>query len=130
MKQNKWKEANTKEENVIQARVVEVQKELFVVCYEWEGIFQRRPARLKASAFYYNQKATANDYPVIGDDVRVWRNEQGEDRIEEVLPRRSWLSRPNPATSGQTEQGIAANFDVILLIQSLNQNLNPRRMER
>ncbi len=130
MKQNKWKEANTKEEKIIQARVVEVQKELFVVCYEWEGIFQRRPARLKASAFYYNQKATANDYPVIGDDVRVWRNEQGEDRIEEVLPRRSWLSRPNPATSGQTEQGIAANFDVILLIQSLNQNLNPRRMER
>ncbi len=118
-------------ENMVQARIIEVQKDWFSVGYEWNGSYQKKPARLKASVFYRSQKEDGAElYPAIGDDVRVWRNEQGEDRIEEVLPRRSWLSRSNPATSGQTEQGIAANFDVILLIQSLNQNLNPRRMER
>lgn len=49
--------------------------------------------------------------------------------IEAVLPRTNKLSRKAPGeTSG--EQVLAANLDVLLLVTSLNRDLNPRRIER
>lgn len=54
-----------------------------------------------------------------GDDVIAAR--RGENwRIEEVLPRRTRLSRPNPHDSDQ-ERTFAANVDVAILVMSLRQ---------
>jgi ribosome biogenesis GTPase len=49
--------------------------------------------------------------------------------IEAVLPRTNNLSRKAPGEAGG-EQVLAANLDVLLLVTSLNRDLNPRRLER
>lgn len=49
--------------------------------------------------------------------------------IHRVLERRSWFSRKE-AGQRAVEQGIAANIDTVFLVQSLNGNFNPRRIER
>jgi len=49
--------------------------------------------------------------------------------IHRVLPRRTKFSRKEAGTR-TAEQVIAANVDTIFLVQSLNGNLNPRRLER
>lgn len=120
-----------------EARVTEVQKEYYHIRYVRRGPngklleFTEEPekgARLKGSVFY--QEPGAVSFPAVGDYVRVQENPLGDDVIYEVLPRSSWFSRPDPTTAGNTEQGVAANFDYVFLIQSMNQNFNVRRMER
>ena len=49
--------------------------------------------------------------------------------IHRVLMRRTKFSRKEPGNR-TAEQIIAANVDTIFLVQSLNSNLNPRRLER
>ena len=114
----------------MKARIIEVQREYYKVCYETEAGKREKHARLKGSLLHQVQSSPMKCYPTVGDYVKIRCNEQGDDVIEEVRPRTSWFSRQDPATGGQTEQGIAANFDYILLVQSLNQNFNVRRMER
>ncbi|MEL7059035.1 MAG: ribosome small subunit-dependent GTPase A [Acidobacteriota bacterium] len=53
----------------------------------------------------------------VGDRVRL--AEHGDDlRVEEVLPRRTWLSRPDPLNPRQ-ERVVAANMDVVAIAASL-----------
>lgn len=70
------------------------------------------------------------DFPAVGDWV-VLRARSSEQRgtIHAVLPRKSKFSRK---TSGMKteEQLIAANIDTIFLVNSLNDDLNLRRIER
>jgi ribosome biogenesis GTPase len=51
-------------------------------------------------------------------------------QITKTLPRKSYFSRLDPTPGGHTEQAIAANFDTVFIMQSLNQNFNLRRLER
>jgi ribosome biogenesis GTPase len=70
------------------------------------------------------------DLPAIGDWVlAAVRSEEGCATIHRVLARRSCFSR---ATAGRSteEQIIAANVDTVLLVTSLNQDFNLRRIER
>jgi ribosome biogenesis GTPase len=78
---------------------------------------------------FYNIEGKA-DYPVVGDWV-VFRAipEDKKAIIEYVLPRRSKFSRKVPE-SKTDEQVIASNIDVLFIMSSLNQDLNPRRIER
>jgi ribosome biogenesis GTPase / thiamine phosphate phosphatase len=74
--------------------------------------------------------ASAIDRPAVGD----WVAHDGDPDAERVqisalLPRRSAFIR-NAAGEVTTEQVVAANVDVALLVSSLNQDLNPRRIER
>jgi ribosome biogenesis GTPase len=66
------------------------------------------------------------DYPTVGDWVAV---DPAGFRIEEVLPRRTKLSRK--AAGRQTrEQVVAANVDVVFATMGLDSDFNPRRLER
>lgn len=68
-------------------------------------------------------------YPVTGDWV-VLNNVPGKrSLITAVLPRASKFSRK---VAGETleEQLIAANLDVVFIVQGLDDNYNPRRIER
>jgi ribosome biogenesis GTPase / thiamine phosphate phosphatase len=70
------------------------------------------------------------DYPAVGDWVVLKaRVGEGKGTIYTVLPRYSKFSRK---TAGRTseEQIVAANVDTIFLVNSLNEDLNVRRMER
>lgn len=70
------------------------------------------------------------DYPAVGDWVSLKpRFAEGKGTILAVMPRYSKFSRK---TAGDTaeEQIVAANVDTVFLVNSLNEDLNLRRIER
>lgn len=68
--------------------------------------------------------------PTTGDFVLINWQAEGESLILKTLPRKSFFSRLDPSSSGYKEQAVAANFDYVFLLQSLNCDFNPRRLER
>jgi len=69
-----------------------------------------------------------SDVPTVGDFVTIAHNPTGDSVITSLLPRKSLFIRTHSYT-GKT-QPLAANFDVIMIVTSLNAELNPRRIER
>jgi ribosome biogenesis GTPase len=67
----------------------------------------------------------ANLWPATGDWVTI----RDRATIEEVLPRTTAISRKR-AGSGFDEQVLAANVDLILIVTGLDNDYNPRRLER
>ncbi len=66
---------------------------------------------------------------VIGDQVEIeLPNSHDKGRINEVLPRRTSFVRKDP-TERALPQTLAANFDLVLVAQPLDQ-INTRRLER
>lgn len=90
-------------------------------------------ARLKKGSFYDNPNAI---YPTIGDFVMIEWNSMGDSQIIETLKRDSSFSRASSSADRnhemhtQHEQLVAANFDYVFIMQSLNDNFNIRRIER
>lgn len=106
----------------IPARVTAVHRERYELLCEYGLIF----GRLKTAA-YYGDGAEA--FPTTGDFVLIKYIENGDSLIIKTLPRRSYFSRRDP-TPGRGEQAVAANFDYVFIMQSLNQDFNLRRLER
>jgi len=74
--------------------------------------------------------AGSADLPAVGDWVAVRRIDGGrEGRIEQTLPRRSTLSRKVPGKR-PVEQVVAANVDWVIIVMGLDNDFNPRRLER
>ena len=70
------------------------------------------------------------DFPAVGDWVAVEPpSSDGEARIHGVLPRSSRFSR-RAAGDRTEEQVVAANVDTVFLVTGLDDNFNPRRIER
>jgi len=70
------------------------------------------------------------DYPAVGDWVVLTeRPEEKKATVHAVLPRKSKFSR-KVAGSTTDEQIVAANVDTVFLVQALNNDFNPRRIER
>jgi len=70
------------------------------------------------------------DYPTVGDWVYVqFFNQNSLAIIHEIVPRKTLLKR-KIAGKKITYQLIAANVDIALIIQSLDQDFNIRRLER
>ncbi len=82
-------------------------------------------ARLKPGEYY----AGGELFPTVGDYVRVKFIENGDSQILATLPRKTVFSRRDPGPVSR-EQAIAANFDTVFILQSLNGNFNPKRLER
>jgi ribosome biogenesis GTPase len=75
------------------------------------------PGRLRAEGVH----------PVVGDFVVALA---GADRtLTRILERRTWLSR-NAAGGATQQQILAANVDVVFVVQGLDEGPNPRRLER
>lgn len=108
--------------NLIPARVIEVQKEQYKLVTE----YGERDGKLKGSLFY-NDKVY-NVYPTVGDFVLVKHNPLGEDIIYQVLKRKSKFSRLD--SFNKVEQIVAANFDYVFIMLSLNNDFNVKRTER
>ncbi|HEX9654460.1 MAG TPA: ribosome small subunit-dependent GTPase A, partial [bacterium] len=73
---------------------------------------------------------SAAQFPKVGDWVAVTMFDAEQKAIiHEVLPRKTKFSRKAPG-KGFEEQVIAANLDVIFIVQSLDENYNLRRLER
>ena len=105
----------------IPARVTAVHKERYgVVCEHGETF-----ARLKTREYYVDGEV----FPTTGDYVMINYVENGDSQILSTLPRRTYFSRRDP-DKGRGEQAVAANFDYVFIMQSLNLDFNPKRLER
>lgn len=70
------------------------------------------------------------DLPAVGDWVVIRPRPEGSTAmIHAVLPRRTAFTR-KVAGSRVEEQIVGANIDTVFLVTSLNQDFNPRRIER
>ena len=105
-------------------RVVVEHRGALVLHSESEEIWADVPGRLRHRA------ASGADLPAVGDWVAFGRHAQGERAtIEAVLPRRTAFVR-KAAGFESVEQVVAANVDVVFVVTSLVDDLNPRRLER
>ncbi len=87
-----------------------------------------RPAEV-SGRFMFESDSPA-EYPKVGDWVAVSDDPSWESAIiHAVLPRRTRLSR-RVAGKKTEEQVLAANIDVIFLVQGLDFDFNLRRLER
>ena len=76
------------------------------------------------------QAEASSEYPAVGDFVLVNWNESGSSAIiESLLPRKSAFIR-KAAGEPQQEQVVAANINTVFLCMALNNDFNPRRLER
>ena len=108
--------------SAIPARVTAVHKERYELVCEYGHAF----GRLKTGIYYADGRES---FPTTGDFVLINFNQSGDSQIIKTLPRRSFFSRRDP-TPGRGEQAVAANFDYVFIMQSLNFDFNPKRMER
>ena len=106
------------------ARITAVHRERYeIVCAHGIGF-----ARLKSSIYY---GVGENElFPTVGDFALIEYNELGDSIITKTLPRKSFFSRLDPSSSGHRDQAIAANFDYVFILCSLNNDFNIRRIER
>ena len=105
----------------IPARVTAVHKERYeIVCAQ--GITH---ARLKTKEYFVDTQ----NFPTAGDFVMIHYIDNGDSLILATLPRRTYFSRREPGPIPR-DQAVAANFDYVFIMQSLNQDFNPKRLER
>jgi ribosome biogenesis GTPase len=115
------------------AKVTAVHKERYELIPCRDGL---RPSAGANSAPLYGRLKTGiymngmEPYPTVGDIVDILFNPQGDSVIIKTHSRRSYFSRLDPDPGGHREQAVAANFDYVFIMQSLNQDFNLRRMER
>ncbi len=76
-----------------------------------------------------HEAANTADLPVVGDWVVIAPGSEESGTITAVLPRATKFSRKT-AWQAAEEQVLAANIDVALLVASMNEDLNLRRLER
>ena len=105
----------------IPARITAQHKERYEIVCE-HGMTH---ARLKTKEYYVYQE----EFPTTGDFVMVNFIENGDSQIIATLPRRTYFSRREPGPIPR-DQAVAANFDYVFIMQSLNLDFNPKRLER
>ncbi|MBC1501999.1 ribosome small subunit-dependent GTPase A [Listeria weihenstephanensis] len=113
-------ETQTLAQGLIPARVTAVFKDFFkVVSDDGEHL-----AKLKYVAF---MDAMNTDLPAVGDFVALESYPNDTSIIHEVLRRKTVFKRSDPAGG---EQLVAANFDYVFIVTSLNHDFNMNRLER
>lgn len=112
---------------MIKAKVTAVHRERYELLIEENNEKKKLYGRLKPSAFY--NRGTVITFPTIGDYVEVEENPIGDSTIYSVIPRKTAFTRLNP-TPGQPDLAVAANFDFVLIVSSLNMDFNISKLER
>ena len=115
------REETLRDENVV-ARITAVHRDRYEAVCAWG----ETSARLKAGIYYGGD---APVFPTVGDFVRLQYNDCGDSLITATLERGSLFYRRDP-TPGRGEQAVAANFDYVFIVTSLNQEFRPKRLER
>ncbi|MCP4176193.1 MAG: ribosome small subunit-dependent GTPase A [bacterium] len=106
------------------ARVIAVHRDSYMVSNGIVDVLAELLGKVMFSA------ASPIDYPAVGDWVLVkYFDDKSLGIIHKILPRKSLLKRKTPGKKVDF-QLIASNIDVALIVQSLNENFNIRRLER
>ncbi|WP_047983027.1 ribosome small subunit-dependent GTPase A [Ornithinibacillus californiensis] len=82
------------------------------------------------SGKFLNEASSPLDFPAVGDWVEVQKlPEENKAVIKRIVPRTSQFVRQ--AAGERTDpQIVAANIDIVFIVNSLNHDLNARRIER
>lgn len=117
-------ESNTEFSGFLPARVAVENKERYTVLSAEGELAAEVSGRMLFSA------ESPSDFPKVGDWVllNVFPDEQ-KGIIQHVLDRQTRFSRKSSGAKFD-EQIIAANIDVLFIVQSLDNNFNLRRLER
>lgn len=107
--------------NEFSALVTAVHKERYQLEFQGAVIY----GRVKQGAYHHSSQS----WPTVGDTVLIVPNDLGDCQIIETLPRKSYFARKDPRPGGG-EQAVAANFDYVFILTSLNQDYSPHRIER
>lgn len=119
----------TFEEGLIPARVTGVHRERYdAVCRDGE-------VSAVLTGAFLNSADARSDFPTVGDFVLIRRNELGDSGVVRLLPRRSKFARSDMAGHGVyakavLEQVVAANFDYVFIMSSLNLDFSVNRILR
>lgn len=105
------------------ARVAREDKTSYVVYAE------RRALRAHLRGALRHQALGREDLPAVGDWVAIRRAEGEAAVIHAVLPRLTSIARIAAGRSGD-QQLVAANVDRLFICMGLDQDFNPRRIER
>jgi ribosome biogenesis GTPase len=117
-------------EGCIPGRVIQDRRDLYTLVCEYGEV----PAVLKGS--FYHTVQNRGDLPAVGDFALLKYNPRGNSAIAGLLPRRSQFSRPDFLGHGAgyakniEEQIVAANFDYVFILCSLNYDFNLNRISR
>ena len=106
------------------ARITAEHRERYALVGEQGEFF----GKLK-TAEYFGENAE-EVFPTVGDFVLVDFNESGDSRIVRTLPRTSVFERPDPSYGRQRPQAVAANFDYVFIVLSLNRDFNDKKLAR
>ena len=105
-------------------RVMLEHKRLYRVATETSEVLAEVSGKFRFEA------TSREDFPAVGDWVVIRvRESEGKGTIHHLLPRFSKFSRKAPGENTE-EQIVAVNVDTVFLVQSLNYDFNPRRLER
>ncbi|MEW6515331.1 MAG: ribosome small subunit-dependent GTPase A [candidate division FCPU426 bacterium] len=123
------KQIAPEERHLLAARVAAVHKHRFALVGESGAL-----SAVVAGKTLHMAAAEA-DLPVVGDWVLAKPPVGGTTVIVRRLERRSELSRRRPldrnaSTASSERQVMASNLDFVFIVMSLNQDLNPARLER
>jgi ribosome biogenesis GTPase len=96
----------------------------------WDVLTEAGELRVDVSGRLRHEADTPAELPVVGDWVAVApRPDESGGTIQAVLPRRTKFSRKT-AWQATEEQVLVANVDLVFVVTSINEDLNPRRLER
>ncbi|WP_405106829.1 ribosome small subunit-dependent GTPase A [Paenibacillus sp. FSL K6-1217] len=115
---------------LLPGRITELRRERFTV------ITERGELTAVLKGKFYHSTETREDFPCVGDFALLRPNGSGDSLLVTLLPRRSKFSRANYSghAAGYTktilEQVVAANFDYVFILSSLNWDFNVTRMMR
>ena len=106
------------------ARVITVQKNSYRIA---DGA---REYQAHLSGRFLNETLSTLDFPAVGDWVEVQKLiDERKAVIKHVLPRKSQFVRKVAGVKTEA-QIVAANIDTVFIVNSLNHDLNVRRIER
>jgi len=110
-------------EGLLPARITAVHRER----YELVSENGTQYGQLKTSVYYGREEQV---FPTVGDFVLFAPVPGGDCQITKTLPRRSYFARLDPDPVGGKQQAVAANFDYVYIMTSLNKDFNVNRVER
>jgi ribosome biogenesis GTPase len=120
--QESW-QAELSTEGLALGRVTEEQRQMY-------RIMSHRGELLATTSGKFRHLALSrSDFPCVGDWVAVSFAEESRAIIHRVMPRTSLFLR-KAAWTKMWEQPVAANVNTLFLVQSLNRDFNPARLER
>jgi len=123
-------ENETPADGLLPGRVIEQRRVQYTVITEHGEV-----AAVLKGAFLHDA-VVREDLPCVGDYVLLQYNDSGPSLITDLLPRRTKFSRFDGSGHGYAhikanrEQIIAANFDYVFILSSLNQDFNVNRIIR